>query len=132
MIASWHLRSEVLTPEDGKGLALALKGDGRFTRTSSDAVRSEGGNLAASDADVWLLRLGLEGSRRFALGRAGEGASVTPSFELGFWRLMRSTRTLPATSRISLRPGPASTGCCWRVSPANTTLAPWRSESCRM
>ena len=77
------LRSEVLTPEDGKGLALALKGDGRFTRTSSEAVRSEGGNLAASDADVWLLRLGLEGSRRFALGRAGEGASVTPSFELG-------------------------------------------------
>ena len=80
------LRSEVLTPEDGKGLALALKGDGRFTRTSSDAVRSEGGNLAASDADVWLLRLGLEGSRRFALGRAGEGASVTPSFELGLRR----------------------------------------------
>ena len=62
------MRSEVLRPVDGDGLALALKGDARFTRTSSEAVRSEGGNLAAADADVWLLRLGMEGSRRFALG----------------------------------------------------------------
>ena len=77
------MRSEVLRPVDGDGLALALKGDARFTRTSSEAVRSEGGNLAAADADVWLLRLGMEGSRRFALDRADGGASVTPSFELG-------------------------------------------------
>ena len=80
------MRSEVLRPVDGDGLALALKGDARFTRTSSEAVRSEGGNLAAADADVWLLRLGMEGSRRFALGREDGGASVTPSFELGVRR----------------------------------------------
>ena len=75
------LRSEVLRPEGGNGLALAVKGDGRFTRTSSDAVRSSAGNMEAAEADVWLLRTGLEGSRPFPLG--GAGATLTPSFELG-------------------------------------------------
>ena len=41
-----------------------------------------GGRLEASDADVWLLRTGVEGSRRFALGGA-DGATLTPSFEFG-------------------------------------------------
>ena len=75
------VRSDVLRPESGDGLLLALKGDARFTRTSSEAVRSEGGNLAAADADVWLLRTGLEGSRPVALGE--RGATLTPTFELG-------------------------------------------------
>ena len=75
------VRSDVLVPEGGDGLALAVKGDARFTRTSSEAVRSEGGNLAAADADVWLLRTGLEGSRPVALGEGG--ATLTPTFELG-------------------------------------------------
>ena len=75
------VRSDVLRPESGDGLLLALKGDARFTRTSSEAVRSEGGNLAAADADVWLLRTGLEGSRPVALGEGG--ATLTPTFELG-------------------------------------------------
>ena len=74
-------RSEVLRPEDGSGLSLALKGDARFTRTSSDAVRGEAGNLAAADADVWLVRTGVEGARPFRLG--GNGAALTPSFEVG-------------------------------------------------
>ncbi len=78
------LRSEVLKPENANGLSLALKGDGRFTRTSSDAAtNADGGKLAAAEADVWLLRTGIEGSRRFALGDGGDGASVTPSFEVG-------------------------------------------------
>ncbi len=77
------LRGEVLRPEHGVGLALAVKGDARFTRTSSDAVSGAGGKLEASDADVWLARAGIEGSRRFAFGGGGRGASVTPSFELG-------------------------------------------------
>ena len=77
------VRSEVLRPEGGEGLSLAVKADGRFTRTSSDAVRSAAGNLEAADADVWLVRAGIEGSRRFALGDGKDGASVTPSFELG-------------------------------------------------
>ena len=75
------VRSDVLRPEGGEGLALAVKGDARFTRTSSDAVRSASGNLAASEADVWLLRTGLEGSRPVALGESG--VTLTPSFEIG-------------------------------------------------
>ena len=80
------MRSEVLRPADGDGLALAVKGDARFTRTSSEAVRTADGNLEAAEADVSLLRAGIEGSQRFALpgSRSGEGgASVTPSFEIG-------------------------------------------------
>ena len=75
------VRSDVLRPEGGEGLALAVKGDARFTRTPSDAVRGEGGNLAAAEADVWLLRTGIEGSRPVALGESG--ATLTPSFEIG-------------------------------------------------
>ena len=78
------VRSEVLKPADTGGLALALKGDGRFTRTESEAARNaDGGNLAAAEADVWLLRTGIEGSRRFAFGGGNDTASVTPSFEIG-------------------------------------------------
>ena len=80
------IRSEVLRPANGDGLALAVKGDARFSRISSDAVRTADGNLEAAEADASLLRTGIEGSQRFALpgSRAGEGgASVTPSFEIG-------------------------------------------------
>ena len=77
------IRSELLTPAEEGGLSLAVKGDGRFTRTSSgSASGSSGGRLEASDDDVWLLRTGVEGSRRFALG-GGDGATLTPSFEVG-------------------------------------------------
>ena len=84
-------RIAVLEPEGGEGLRFALKGDGRFTRTSSDAARApDGGNLAEAEADVWLLRFGVEGSRPFALGGSGTGddtgASLTPSFEVGVRR----------------------------------------------
>ena len=84
-------RIAVREPEGGAGFSLALKGDGRFTRTSSDAARGpDGGNLADAEADVWLLRLGVEGSRPFALGGSGTGddtgASLTPSFELALRR----------------------------------------------
>ena len=78
------LRSAVLRPEAGDGLSLAVKGDARFTRTSSDATSG----MAASEADVWLVRAGVEGSRRFALpgsgsGTGGEGgATLSPTFEL--------------------------------------------------
>ena len=80
-------RIAVLGSEGGEGFNLALKGDGRFTRTSSDAARSpDGGNLAEAEADVWLLRLGVEGSRPFALGTGETEASLTPSFELALRR----------------------------------------------
>ena len=79
------VRSEVLRPEGDAGLALAVKADTRFTRTSSDAVRSDAGHMEAAKADVWLVRAGIEGSRRFGFG-GDEGLSVTPSFELGLRR----------------------------------------------
>ena len=56
------MRGEVLTPPPEGGLALALKGDARFTRTASEATKdAKGGNLAAATADVWLVRTGIEG-----------------------------------------------------------------------
>ena len=78
------MRGEVLTPPPEGGLTLALKGDARLTRTASEATKdAKGGNLAAATADVWLLRTGIEGSRRFAAGGAAAGLVLTPSFELG-------------------------------------------------
>ena len=79
------LRGEVLTPPPEGGLALALKGDARFTRTASEATKdaADEGRLEAAEADVWLVRTGIEGSRRFVLGGDTEGMVVTPSFELG-------------------------------------------------
>ena len=78
------MRGEVLTPPPEGGLALALKGDARLTRTASEATKdAKGGNLAAATADVWLVRTGIEGSRRFAPGGAAAGLVLTPSFELG-------------------------------------------------
>ena len=86
------LRSEVLKPAEAGGLSLALKGEGHVTRTESEAAaNADGGRLAAAEADVWMLRTGIEGSRAFALTGAGSGtggdgkgrASITPSFEIG-------------------------------------------------
>ena len=78
------LRGEVLTPPPGGGLALAVKGDARFTRTASEATKdADGGRLEAAEADVWLLRTGIEGSRRFVLGGDTEGMVLEPSFEIG-------------------------------------------------
>ena len=60
------------------------KGDTRFTRTQSKTTRdADGGRLEAATGDVWLLRLGVEGSRRFALGGDDAGATLTPRFEVG-------------------------------------------------
>ena len=75
---------------EGAGPALAVTSDALWTRTSSEKTR----DLAASDSDVTRLRLGLEGSWRFALDGAGHsetegaglragGASLTPKLEVG-------------------------------------------------
>ena len=79
------IRGEVLTPPPDGGLALALKGDARFTRTASEATKDADGvgGLESATADVWLVRTGIEGSRRFAPGGAAAGLVLTPSFELG-------------------------------------------------
>ena len=84
--------NEVLAPGRKDGARLALRTDARFTRTTSEAVTAaarpessvDGGILSAAQADVWLLRLGVEGSRRFALGERRTG--LTPSFEFGLRR----------------------------------------------
>ena len=78
------LRGEVLTPPPEGGIALAVKGDARFTRTETEAAKdADGTELEAASADVSLLRAGVEGSRRFALAGDAAGMVLTPSFEVG-------------------------------------------------
>ena len=62
-------------PADG-GLELAWSIDAMVVQTSSDAVRGRGGSLAASEAEVTRLGLGVEGTWR------GIGPFV-PSFAIG-------------------------------------------------
>ena len=76
------LRSQLAAPEDnGDGFSLAVKGDARFTRTSSKELPSAEGNLSAAEADIWRLRVGIEAARPMTVGAAN--ATVTPSFEMG-------------------------------------------------
>ena len=80
-LAAAGVRSELVTPAQGGGFALALKADAFWVRTESESVSAPGvGNLAGAKADASRLRAVLDGSRTFAL--AG-GATVTPSVELG-------------------------------------------------
>ena len=68
----------------GEGLTLAAKTDALAVRTSTGRGRgADGGILAASEATVTRLRLGLEARRPIELGDpgAGSGATLTPSFE---------------------------------------------------
>ena len=65
------------------GLTLALKTDAMTVHTASDAVSGTGGNLAAAEAEVTRLRLGLEGSRPF---RLADGSALTPTMEIGLRR----------------------------------------------
>ena len=73
----------VQAPAEG-GPELAVKSDGLFVRTTSEAVRGSGesdtGNLAAAEADVTRLRLGLEGTWRGL--KLGSGA-LRPRIEVG-------------------------------------------------
>ena len=68
-----------LVPATGGGFALALRTDAFWVRTESDPVRSEAGNLAASEADASRLRLVLEASRTFEAA----GGELTPGVEIG-------------------------------------------------
>ena len=63
----------------GGGFELALRTDAFWVRTESDPVRSEAGNLAASEADASRLRLVLEASRTFGAA----GGELTPGVEIG-------------------------------------------------
>ena len=79
MMAAAGLRGVALDGGED-GLTLAVKTDAMIVRTASDAVSGPGGNLAAAEAEVTRLRLGLEGSSPFALA---DGSTLTPSMEIG-------------------------------------------------
>ena len=73
-MASAGLRSDLFT--FGGGTTQAVVSDALWATTGSDRVRG----LVATDAGVSRLRLGLEGSRRFALPGGG---CLTPKVEIG-------------------------------------------------
>ena len=76
-MAAAGARSALLPlPAQGSGPELALTTDALWARTRSDATHE----LAASDSDVTRLRLGLEGSVRFATEGSGH---LTPKVEVG-------------------------------------------------
>ena len=76
-MAAAGLRGDLLeAPAEGSGPALALTSDALWARTSSEKTR----DLAASDSDATRLRLGLEGSYRFAMEGSGH---LTPKLEVG-------------------------------------------------
>ena len=79
-MAAAGLRGTVL---DGgnDGLTLTAKTDAMIVQTSTDAVSGSGtGNLAAAEAEVTRLRLGLEGMLPVPLA---DGSVLTPGFEIG-------------------------------------------------
>ena len=78
-MAATGLRGVLLDGGDAAP-TLSAKTDAMILQTSSDAVSGNGGNLAAAEAEVTRLRLGLEGSQPF---RLAEGATLTPSVEIG-------------------------------------------------
>ena len=80
-MAAAGLRGVVVEAPDEGGPELAVKTDAMAVRTSSEATEdSAGGNLAAAEADVTRLRLGLEGTWRGL--EIGTGTLV-PRLEIG-------------------------------------------------
>ena len=75
-LAAAGARSELLELPKLGGVMLAVETDARLTRTSTGATA----DLDATDATVWQVRLGLEGSRHIALEG---GATLRPSIEVG-------------------------------------------------
>ena len=71
--AAMGLRGELRELSEANGLRLAVLADAQSARMASDTT----------DADVWQLRFGVEGSRQFDYG---EGRFLIPSFEIGLRR----------------------------------------------
>ena len=78
LLAAGGLRGHLLEPPPTGGLAVAVRSDARFLRTTAEAGRVPG--LAALEADVVLLRLGLEGTWHRPVA---DGGAVVPRLELG-------------------------------------------------
>ena len=73
-MAAGGMHGEMLAAGETGGFGLALESDALFVRTTSDAIPG----LAAAEADVSRLRLGLEGSYELALDGGG---TLVPSLE---------------------------------------------------
>ena len=76
---SFGLRRDVSQRSTAEGFAVALKGDARFTQSSSDAASNNAVALAAVDTSSWLTRLGIEGTRHVMFG---DGSTLTPRIEI--------------------------------------------------
>ena len=79
-MAAAGLRGVLMAAPANDGFELAVTSDGLIVSTSSDEVRGSAGRLAASEADVTRLRVGLEGSWH---GLDAGGGAFVPSFEIG-------------------------------------------------
>ena len=75
LLGAGGARGELLAPDSAGGAGLAVNVDALVLRTSLEATPG----LAAAEADVSRLRLGLEGSYALALGSGGR---LTPTAEL--------------------------------------------------
>ena len=74
LLGAGGARGELLAPASAGGAGLALNLDALVLRTGADAVAG----MAAAEADVSRLRLGVEGSLALRLG----GSRLTPAAEL--------------------------------------------------
>ena len=81
-MAAVGLRGVALDGGDD-GFTLAVKTDAVTVHTASDAASGSGGNLAAAEAEVTRLRLGLEASRPI---RLDDGSALTPRAEIAVRR----------------------------------------------
>ena len=83
-MAALGAKGNLVEPAGGSGLRLDVEADAFWVRTSSEKAPG----LAAAEADVTRLRLGLDGGYVFALpgsgsGKGDGGGSLEPTFELG-------------------------------------------------
>ncbi len=78
LLAAGGLRGRLLEPAPTGGLAVAVRSEARFLRTSTEAAEAHG--LAEIEADVVLFRVGLESSWQQPLA---DGGSVVPRLNLG-------------------------------------------------
>ena len=75
------LRGVLIEAPEAGGVELSVKTDAMAVRTTSEAARGEdGGNMAAAQADVTRLRLGLQATWH---GVAAGGGTLTPTLEVG-------------------------------------------------
>ena len=79
-MAAANLRGVLVSPPEGTGLELAVTTDGMVVRTTSEEVRGSDGSMAAAQADVTRLRLGVEGSW---LGVEAGSGWILPAVEIG-------------------------------------------------